>query len=564
MSGAVCAAPPRTSLSEKSRYQAYAFCWADILCETELDLTIRHAAGACEVLLGPPAAQLIGSRLDQLAVPADAPVLVQFLAQIRASGRAMRRAVRVKGPHGLISMALTGYAIDPDHGPIFVALRHLPPDERLPADDAKRDQATSLPDMEAFAQNAAGRISEMAAQGVGTQVSFIELDGYEKIAERLEPPALNALERRLGDCLRTESIGGDSACRVGEGRFSLVNVAGTDLDSLSAELRQLTSAVDPEGIGLTVNSAQMDTSDADQLNEEDIARGLLFTLNEFRSDGAAKLTLSSLTGNLSEMVAAAAGKVSEFKSLVKDRSFEMALQPIIDLRKGDIHHFEALCRLHGPNGGVSPFRMITFAEDTGMIHEFDLAMVEKVIDRLRKTPVNAEQYRVAVNLSGHSIGRPDFLDQLNALIRQEEWIADRLMFEITESARMSDLDAANEFIQSLRARGHKVCLDDFGAGAASFQYLSRLEVDVVKLDGSAIRNARVAKKGRAFLSALTALCRKLGVQTIAEMLDDDKALHFARDCGVDFVQGYLFGKPAKSTTDFQPLPNAAMLDARRK
>jgi len=109
--------------------------------------------------------------------------------------------------------------------------------------------------------------------------------------------------------------------------------------------------------------------------------------------------------------------------------------------------------------------------------------------------------------------------------------------------RVADLQRANNFVQSVRNKGFHVCLDDFGAGAASFQYLSVLEVDVVKLDGSAVQNAQKAPKGRAFMKALTTLCKTMKVETIAEMVDSKEALEFVRDCGVDHVQGWLFGKP---------------------
>ncbi|NQV55146.1 MAG: EAL domain-containing protein [Rhodospirillales bacterium] len=114
---------------------------------------------------------------------------------------------------------------------------------------------------------------------------------------------------------------------------------------------------------------------------------------------------------------------------------------------------------------------------------------------------------------------------------------------------LSGEDPANRFFQTLRKDGYKVCLDDFGAGAASFQYLATLEVDVVKLDGSAIKNALVANQGRAFLTALVRMCQDIGVETVAEMIDDQEILDFVRSCGVDYVQGFFFGKPSKEITD---------------
>jgi EAL domain-containing protein (putative c-di-GMP-specific phosphodiesterase class I) len=192
--------------------------------------------------------------------------------------------------------------------------------------------------------------------------------------------------------------------------------------------------------------------------------------------------------------------------------------------------------------------MITFAEDVGLIWHFDLAMAKKVVEWLQ--PRRANKYKIAVNISGQSIANPAYHAKLFALLEANPWTSENMLFEITESARIADLADANQFFQTLRKKGYEVCLDDFGAGAASFQYLASLDVDVVKLDGSAVKNALAAKKGRAFLSALTKLCKDIGVETVAEMVDDAETLNFVRDCGVDFAQGYLFGKPAIDITVF--------------
>src|SRR5262249_23086266 len=187
------------------------------------------------------------------------------------------------------------------------------------------------------------------------------------------------------------------------------------------------------------------------------------------------------------------------------------------------------------------YKYITFAEETGLINEFDIAMARKCVEWLRKN--RSDRVSIAVNISGMSVDNADYARQLHELLDADSWLNKFLVFEITESARVADLKKANTFVQALRNKGFHVCLDDFGAGAASFQYLSVLEVDVVKLDGSAVKNAMSAPKGRAFLKALTTLCKTMEVETIAEMVDSKEGLEFVRDCGVEYVQGFLFGKP---------------------
>jgi EAL domain-containing protein (putative c-di-GMP-specific phosphodiesterase class I) len=159
------------------------------------------------------------------------------------------------------------------------------------------------------------------------------------------------------------------------------------------------------------------------------------------------------------------------------------------------------------------------------------------------------------NISGNSLAQDSYVKELRSILKENTWLEEKLMFEITESSRIDDLKAANSFITGLRDLGYQVCLDDFGAGAASFQYLSSLEIDVVKLDGPAIQNAKTMPKGRAFLSALTELCHKLKIETIAEMIEDVDDLKFVRQCGVDYIQGYLIGKPNPNIQVFKGDPD---------
>ena len=244
------------------------------------------------------------------------------------------------------------------------------------------------------------------------------------------------------------------------------------------------------------------------------------------------------------MVNDAGSRIAHFKDILRNGQFAIAFQPVVDLATHRPHHFEALARFQHLPDGASPYDTITFAEQTGMIRDFDLAMCERVVDWLQMAGRQGQRYKVAVNLSGTSIASKPFVMELHKLLRSHHGLANSLIFEITESAKIRDLEAVNATVQSLRRAGHKVCLDDFGAGAAAFQYLRDLEVDVVKIDGAYVRGALETEKGMAFLRAMTGLCHDLGITTVAEMVEDRQSLQFLRDCGVGYGQGYLFGRPS--------------------
>jgi len=536
--------------SDRDRYVSLAFCWADLLFEIDREYKIRYAAGATQAFFGKKSSELLGTPFRDLAAPADGALIGQMLKQTQRAGRLNDTVIRVAGPGGAqFWVNIVAYCLDPVNGMIYVGMRRSPP---KPATAAEETKEPALADAAHFSAMAADRMKQLAAAGESAELTLVSIEGINDLKERLAPDAAEKLMQGVGEVLKASSVGGDAAAQVGQNQFSIMHSAGTDVGSVMKTLESITQQFDPSGKGAKVESATMQM-DAAAISEEDLAKGLLYTLTKFRDSEGEGLNVKDMASNMNAMVAKAMDEVTRFRQVVSQAQFFVALQPIININTGEIHHYEALCRFDR-NAGESPFKTITFAEETGLIHDFDFAMAKKVMEWLSKFPRNNDKYRVAVNVSGFSIGKDSYVDALMKMLKENEWTQGKLMFEITESSRMTDLEGANKFIHKLRDKGYHVCLDDFGAGAASFQYLSVLDVDVVKLDGSAVQNARKATKGRAFLSALTELCRRMKVETIAEMVDSKEALDFCRDCGCDYVQGFLFGKPSPEVRDFNPLP----------
>lgn len=540
----------------RDRYRRFAFAWADLNLEV-IDGRISFAAGAAEPLLGCSANDLVGQPLVDIVAPADRRLIATVTDLIHRHGRAGETTVRLRGHSAMRPAAvITGYSLgDTEGSPLFLALRTR---LRFPevVDEAPRDDATGLYAGDGFHALAAARLKALAQAGQMSDVALVLVQGIDDVEAGLGSDERESLHATLGALMRASSIDGDAAAVVADGKFCLLADAGQDLGLLRQRIDETVHEFAPTG-EVQIVSASIPVGQPEQLSDEDLAKGLLYTLQKFEK--ADHLSLKALAGSIPQLVDQTVSQLRLFRRLVQNREWDVALQPIIGLRGGEVHHFEALCRFHGMGKDSSPYKVINFAEETGLIHEFDLSMAAKVIDWLSHQPRNNDSYRVAVNVSGFSIGQPSYLEGLCALLQRNRWTAGRLIFEITESSRMSDLDAANVFIQHLRSWGYEVCLDDFGAGAASFQYLSVLDVDVVKLDGSAVKNAQRAPKGRAFLSALTELCRKLSIETVAEMIDTPEALTFVRDCGCDYVQGFLFGRPSTAVGDFNPYPNRELL-----
>jgi EAL domain-containing protein (putative c-di-GMP-specific phosphodiesterase class I) len=544
--------PPFSAMrTERDRFAALAFCWADILLELNGESAVVYAAGATGALIGRDAHDLVGKRLHEIVVPEDRARLEGLLSVARGHGRIENQTVRLLGKKGPTPpLAMAGYRLDDLNGHYFLALRTTST-ARVGDEPASlvRDRETGLYDSDSFVEMVTRHLASVDGNGQ-RQMTLIALPGYEELSERLGEGPERELLANVGACLGAGSADGDAAGRIDADRYGLVHRPDLDIAALQGQIAELTRKADPIAEGTAVESATIDI-DGDLASEEEIASGLLYAINRFRGFKGSDFSLNSLSTSLSNLAKEAIEGVAEFKHLIAHADFEIAFQPIIGVRTGRIHHYEALARFPERYGKRTPYEHIVFAEETGLIADFDLAVARKAIDRLRtKTPVNSKTC-VAVNISGQSVGLLSFLARLDALLKEHPWSPGRLMFEITESARMQDLSAANTFIQRLRNQGYPVCLDDFGAGAANFEYLTTLDVDIVKFDGPALRNARKAQKGKAFLKAFVALCRDLGIATVAEMIDDEAGLKFIRECGVQYVQGYLFGRPSTDIHAFK-------------
>jgi EAL domain-containing protein (putative c-di-GMP-specific phosphodiesterase class I) len=212
---------------------------------------------------------------------------------------------------------------------------------------------------------------------------------------------------------------------------------------------------------------------------------------------------------------------------------------VVDLKTGLAHHHEALVRFED---GGSPFQLIRMAEEFDLIEELDHAIAEMAVKRLVSDRTG--DLKLAVNVSGRTIVSETFVNHIAGLLTKHDTAKGRLIFEITETSAIDDLPRANLHIQGLRGLGSLVCLDDFGAGASSFAYLQELSLDIVKIDGRYVRELAGNGRDGAMVRRLVELCRDLKIRTVAEMVETAEVEEVVRKAGVDFAQGWLFGKPA--------------------
>ncbi|MET0004256.1 MAG: EAL domain-containing protein [Candidatus Thiodiazotropha sp.] len=151
---------------------------------------------------------------------------------------------------------------------------------------------------------------------------------------------------------------------------------------------------------------------------------------------------------------------------------------------------------------------------------------------------------LSINLSGRVIDDPELLTQLTHLLNSSGINPERLVFELTETAALADVNAAIDLMSELQALGCRFALDDFGVGFSSFYYLRELPLDIVKIDGSFIKNLTTNTKDQVFVKALTEMASALGKDTVAEFVEDEATLKLLTELGVAYAQGYYIGRPS--------------------
>lgn len=230
---------------------------------------------------------------------------------------------------------------------------------------------------------------------------------------------------------------------------------------------------------------------------------------------------------------------------LKNSGFEIHYQGIYNCDNNDIHHLESLIRLKDKaleGQLIYPDRFIPVAEKSGQILEIDRYVIRHAIETLASYP---QMPAIAINISGKSFDDITLPSYINELMQLHEIPPERLLIELTETETVCDIQDARVFIESLRNIGCTICLDDFGTGFASFSYLKYLNVDVLKIDGTFIKDLDSSFENRLFVESIVNVAKGLGKQTIAEFVENEDILQECIKLGIDMVQGYHLDKPQK-------------------
>ena len=227
---------------------------------------------------------------------------------------------------------------------------------------------------------------------------------------------------------------------------------------------------------------------------------------------------------------------------LKEGHIHLAFQPIVDAATSKISYHEALIRLSSVDGkSVVAEDFVGIAQRLGLIRLVDHHALDLALNIL----VQAPAAKFSLNVSNETACDPEWLSKLASAIHKTPEIAKRLIIEITESHAAESMEEALRFINSVKDLGCKVALDDFGAGFTSFRNLKNLPFDIIKIDGQFVNNLSDSHENQSFIKALVGLAKLFEVKTVVEWVEDKETAKILHEWGVDYLQGYAFGKPQR-------------------
>jgi diguanylate cyclase (GGDEF)-like protein len=426
---------------------------------------------------------------------------------------------------------------------LVVMARELEASRSLLLHEATHDALTGLANRTLFGE----QVEQTLANGVPVAVLCLDLDDFKLVNDRLGHPAgdvvLQVVGQRLSGLLRP----GDAVARLGGDEFAML-VSDFDTSAGGAVAQRALAAIcEPIGLpgGPTVHS-NVSVGVAHSSNESSV-EGLLrdadiaMYLAKQSGKGHHEVFQTSMRQDVIDRLEMR----SELGEALARNEFVLHYQPIVEVSSGRPVGVEALLRWEHPRRGrIEPMQFIPLAEETELIIPIGRWVLMEACRRAVELDPRPNGLEVAVNVSAVQLRSAGLVDDVLHALDSAALDPSRLILELTESAVISDIDAAAVTLCELRTHGVRIALDDFGAGYASLRHLLAFPVDIVKLDRSFVVSS--LENDSTLLSGLIEMASNLGMETVGEGIEEPGQLDMLRALHCGYAQGYLIARPMPS------------------
>jgi diguanylate cyclase (GGDEF)-like protein/PAS domain S-box-containing protein len=531
--------------------------------------TILYANRRLAELVSQPLKQLIGLQVASLLAPGVGRELQMVgrpdTAMIETeliSGAGLRIPVRVStwsldvDTHKLVCLTFTDLTeqnaqkleIERLWQAQVERMRELEMAQAALIEQATHDSLTGLPNRNLLIDRLTQAQALAERSGRWTGVIFVDLDNFKGINDTEGHAGGDLVLREIAKRLLSAVRPMDSVARLGGDEFIVLLPALVSSDDALQVAARIQRVVDPPialehgtvGLTASIGVSIDDPATPAMLTPDGLLQNADSAMYHAKSLGGSRTELFDASSTPTVMATDREMWITRIRRALADDLFELHAQPIVELATGNVVQHELLLRMRDHDKVIPPLAFLPTAERCGLIAEID----RWVITEATKLAAHGA---VGVNLSAASAGDVGVLELIEGQLRHHNAEPGNLVFEITETAVMEDMDRATRFAERLVALGCRFSLDDFGTGFASFTYLKRLPVQYLKIDIEFVRDLARSQRDMFVVRAIVALANDFGQQTIAEGVENRYTAEVLRDLGVTYAQGYLFGRPEMIT-----------------
>ena len=429
-------------------------------------------------------------------------------------------------------------------------LRHL----------ADHDGLTGLYNRRSFEERLAHEVAMARRTGLEGVMVLIDIDGLKEVNDTLGHAQGDELIRSVGDLLAGRLRETDIVARIGGDEFAAL-MPNTPAEDAKRVAEELLRTIRSHGIVLGAQRlrptacAGIASLEEGRADSNDVMVAADLALYEAKEHGRDRVEIYRPAAGEEGRKTMRAAWSQRIRYSLDEGLFMPYRQPILDLASGAVKGYELLARMRAEEGEpILPGAFLPTAERSGMVRELDRRMTWWAIEAISRSEAEGKPTFFEVNLSARTLADEEMPGLLARLVEKAGIDPSLLMFEITETAAVGNMENARAFANALRNVGCKFALDDFGAGFASFFYLKHIPLDTLKIEGDFVRGLRSNRTDQLLVQHMAELARGLGLETVAEFVEDEETLEILASYEIDSAQGYFIGRPEPAFPDGAPTP----------
>ncbi len=452
-------------------------------------------------------------------------------------------------------------------------LWHAPTGPRSARDElaylVDHDPHTGLYNRRRFEAELERQVLHSARSGTSAALILLDLDNFKHVNDTLGHAAGDELVSRVACALRGNLRKSDVLARLGGDEFAAI-LPEVDARGARRIAEELLGVVRRDGVvpnavrticvSATVGIAPIEPGRGRTAEQLLIDADLAIFAG--KAAGRNRIVVRDPDDDAAVQLNETVTWVERIRDALAHDGFVLYEQPLVELCSGLVTRHELLLRMVADDGEhIAPMAFLPTAERFGLVQAIDAWVIRNAIDLIARQAGHGQRLQLEVNISGASVTDPELLGTVEREIAEAQIDPASLIFEITETAAIVNIEQARVFAERLAQLGCGFALDDFGAGFGSFFYLKHLPFDTLKIDGEFVRGLATSERDQIMVKAIARVALDLGTQTVAEFVSDDATRELLRTYGVHYAQGYGIGRPQPITATW-PVARASERDGR--